>query len=218
MKNFIKQNKHVINLLFITLIIAIISGLAAFGQQLGATTPSQLYKIDDESIDYSIQTEDISDNSINITTELINLPQPSQESSTKNNENNTEVYTSLYKEGTEEYFTEDKELESEEPKEVNIETVTLKINNQEYNTNLGESNTVYEVMEKLAQESNFSFSGKEYSSLGFFVDEINGVKNNNKTGEYWIYYVNGVSAKVGISNYLLNNNDLIEWKYESSNF
>ena len=72
-------------------------------------------------------------------------------------------------------------------------------------------------MTKLKSEGEVSFSGKEYSSMGFFVEEINGVKNDNLAGKYWIYYINGQSAQVGISNYIIKPNDLIEWKYGNTN-
>ena len=102
--------------------------------------------------------------------------------------------------------------------EINPIVVTLKINDSPYNTTVTEDTTVYSLMDKLTKETNFSFSGKNYSGLGYFVDKINGIKNDNSNGKYWIYYINGQSAKVGISNYIINNNDLIEWKYENSNF
>jgi seryl-tRNA synthetase len=96
--------------------------------------------------------------------------------------------------------------------------IILKINNTEYKTVLPENYNVYDLIKKLSEETDFSFSGKEHSGLGYFIEEINGIKNNNKTGQYWIYYINGESAKVGISNYIINKNDIIEWKYENSNF
>ena len=70
-------------------------------------------------------------------------------------------------------------------------------------------------MDKLQAESDFRYSGKNYSSLGFFVEEVNGVKNTNK---YWVYYLNGVSAKAGISTQKINSGDNIKWSYENSTF
>jgi hypothetical protein len=117
------------------------------------------------------------------------------------------------------------EVESEEEPKKKVEKQTeignktiLKINNTQHETILPKNSNVYDLMKKLSEETDFSFSGGEYSGLGYFVEEINGIKNNNKTGQYWIYYVNDESAKVGISNYIINKNDIIEWKYENSNF
>lgn len=69
-------------------------------------------------------------------------------------------------------------------------------------------------MQIIRKDYPFTFSGKEYSGLGFFVEEINGVKNNTQEGRYWIYYINGKKAQVGISSYILKPNDIIMWKYE----
>jgi len=77
--------------------------------------------------------------------------------------------------------------------------------------------SAYDLMENLKSENKINFFGRNYPGLGFFVEEINGVKNN-PSGENWIYYVNGEPAPVGISNYILKNNDIIEWKYEEKFF
>lgn len=75
-----------------------------------------------------------------------------------------------------------------------------------------------DLLDKLQTESDFSFSGKNYPGIGFFVNEMNGTKNDNKQGKYWVYYLNGQSAQVGISNQKINSGDNIEWKYEKSTF
>jgi len=98
--------------------------------------------------------------------------------------------------------------------------ITLKVSGEEYNTELKPDTTVYELMQNLSASSvkSFIFSGKDYSAgMGYFVTGINGIKNDPQTGKYWIYYINGESAKIGISNYIINKGDIIEWKYENSN-
>jgi len=77
--------------------------------------------------------------------------------------------------------------------------------------------SAYDLMNLLKMENKINFSGKNYSGLGFFVEEINGLKNN-PLGENWIYYVNGQPAQVGVSNYLIKNDDIIEWRYEKESF
>jgi hypothetical protein len=62
------------------------------------------------------------------------------------------------------------------------------------------------------KENNFSFETKEYPSLGIFVEGINGI--NETPGKYWIYYVNGKEASIGISKYILKSGDVIFWKQE----
>lgn len=80
-----------------------------------------------------------------------------------------------------------------------------------------EGSNAYQAMERLREQQGFSFNGKEHPGLGFFVEEIEGMKNNqNKSGMYWIYYVNGKKAEVGISQYIIQAGDTIEWKYEGS--
>jgi hypothetical protein len=96
--------------------------------------------------------------------------------------------------------------------------VILKVNGEEYTVEYREKMTVYDLMQILASSSQkpFIFSTKEYTGMGKFVDEINGIKNDNQKGLYWIYYMNGEPAKIGISNYIIHQGDTIEWKYENS--
>ncbi|MFA6423781.1 MAG: DUF4430 domain-containing protein [Candidatus Magasanikbacteria bacterium] len=96
--------------------------------------------------------------------------------------------------------------------------VTIKIIDKLYTLNLPENSTGYNAMQKLITDKKISAIFKEYKGVGYFLEEIDGQKNNNQTGEYWIYYINGQPAKIGISSYILKNNDLITWKYEHSKF
>jgi hypothetical protein len=52
--------------------------------------------------------------------------------------------------------------------------------------------------------------------MGKFIESINGVVGNEN--DSWIYYVNGVEAKVGVSNYKINPGDVVSWKYEKSDY
>lgn len=99
-------------------------------------------------------------------------------------------------------------------------TSTIYVNDQKYELVLPKNSSVHQAMNLLSQQTNFTFGGKQYASLGFFVDEINGLKNNSKTNQYWIYYINDQSAKVGISNYNIKSGDIIKWRYtyETSQF
>lgn len=98
--------------------------------------------------------------------------------------------------------------------EIDFISVTLKIEGKEYLAELHPGVNVYDLMDRVREETGLTFSGREYSGLGFFVDEINSLKNSPFHGKYWIYYINGVIAKQGISQYYLNHDDIIEWKYE----
>jgi len=78
-----------------------------------------------------------------------------------------------------------------------------------------EDGTVYEFMNALTRVSDFTFSGKDFGAgLGYFVESINGIKNDRKKGRYWIFYKNGQKAKQGISQTPIHVGDNITWSYE----
>ncbi len=52
---------------------------------------------------------------------------------------------------------------------------------------------------------------KEYD-FGVFVEGINGVKGNDEY--FWSLYVNGEQSKVGATEVLLKDGDVVEWRYE----
>jgi hypothetical protein len=90
--------------------------------------------------------------------------------------------------------------------------ITLSVGSTAYQVYAPEHASVLDVMRTLATTNAFSFSGKEFPSLGFFVDSINGKKNGD--GLYWILYVNGTSSDTGASETFLKAGDAVEWKYE----
>jgi len=94
----------------------------------------------------------------------------------------------------------------------------IEISGEKYLVNLPEKSTVYDALMKLQTDKKISVKMKEFSGLGYFVEEINGLKNDNQANKYWIYYINDQTAKIGISSYILKNNDLITWKYEDEKF
>jgi len=109
--------------------------------------------------------------------------------------------------------TEDFRGESEN---VLLKTSTLEINGQRYEDNIATGTSVYDFMSKLREEGKINFTEKNYTGIGKFIDSINGVKGNGS--ENWIYYVNGIEAQVGVSNYKIKPGDVISWKYEKSNY
>lgn len=78
-----------------------------------------------------------------------------------------------------------------------------------------EGDSLLDAMSELKNSGQISFEGKEFSAMGFFVEEINGFKQLPRERKYWRYYVNNKEASVGISNYKLKNNDSIQWKLEA---
>ena len=92
--------------------------------------------------------------------------------------------------------------------------VNLEIEGIGYQVSVALGSSVYDAMVQAQETSDLSFEGIEYSGIGFFMEKINGLRQNPRVGKYWIYYINGVSAKVGISVYIIKDNDVISWKYE----
>ena len=73
--------------------------------------------------------------------------------------------------------------------------------------------TLFEAMQALSLVGTFTFTGRDYAGLGFFVESINGVPNAG--GKYWVFYLNGVSSTEGVSLVKLKQGDLVEWKFRS---
>ena len=92
--------------------------------------------------------------------------------------------------------------------------VSLVVLDKKYETNAEEGESVFDAMKKIEidNQKEFSFKFKNYSSLGSFVEEINGEKGT--PGKYWIYYVNDKKASVGVSKYILKEGDIINWRRE----
>ncbi|MEK7601492.1 MAG: DUF4430 domain-containing protein [Patescibacteria group bacterium] len=92
--------------------------------------------------------------------------------------------------------------------------VTFKAGDRIYGTYIASNESVLALMRSLASTTDFKFTGKEYPSLGFFVESINGKKNGD--GAYWILYINGKSSDLGASNATIHAGDTVEWRYEKS--
>ncbi len=92
------------------------------------------------------------------------------------------------------------------------EKVNLIVFEKKYEVAIKENDSVYKVMENLQKnkENNFTFSYKEYPSLGIFIDKINNMEGGG--GKYWLYYVNGEEATIGVSEYILKGGDIIKWE------
>ena len=83
-----------------------------------------------------------------------------------------------------------------------------------YKLQITTTSTVYDAM----KQSKLDFKTKTFAGLGEFVEEIGGLKNDPQDGKYWIYFINGETAKLGISTQIVEPNDLIEWKYGTTDF
>jgi hypothetical protein len=102
-----------------------------------------------------------------------------------------------------------------EKKEIgpNYKIAYLEIEKESYKGEVIEGESVYDFMNRLKERNVINFKEKTYAGLGKFIEEINGIKGNGE--KYWIYYVNGEKAKIGVSIYKLNPGDVVSWKYEN---
>jgi hypothetical protein len=80
-----------------------------------------------------------------------------------------------------------------------------------FRDDIPDETTVYDFMSKLQSEGKINFTEKNYVGMGELIDSINGIKNNGN--QNWIYYVNGVEAQKGVSNYKIKSGDIVSWKY-----
>ena len=109
--------------------------------------------------------------------------------------------------------TEDKK--NTEKVDKNTESIKIEVGEKSYVVMVAPGSTVYDAMKKLSDDksSGFVFHSKEYSSLGNFVDSINGVPGT--PGSYWLYYLNGKKASIGVSKNKIKSGDVVTWKQES---
>ena len=70
--------------------------------------------------------------------------------------------------------------------------------------------SLYDALVSAKDSGQIEFSGKNYSGLGFFMTSIGNLYRGN--GENLFYYINNKEASVGVSSYLLQDGDIIEWK------
>jgi len=96
-------------------------------------------------------------------------------------------------------------------KTTKIAETILEVNGIKYESKITGVISVYQFMKKLQKEGKINFKDITYSGMGKFIEEINGVRNGNKS---WIYYVNEKKANIGISNYKIKTGDVVSWKYE----
>ncbi len=95
-----------------------------------------------------------------------------------------------------------------------IPNATLLLGGRMYAVFAPSGSTVLDAMRTLASTSDFTFSGREYPSLGYFVDSVGGKKA--ESGYSWILYLNGKLSGTGVSQTKLEAGDAIEWRYEKN--
>ncbi len=88
----------------------------------------------------------------------------------------------------------------------------LEINGVTLKGEIKEGENVYNFMSTLRKRGQIKFKEKNFIGIGQFIEEINGVRSDGN--KYWIYYVNGKKAEIGVSNYKIKEGDVVSWKYE----
>ena len=78
---------------------------------------------------------------------------------------------------------------------------------------LAKDSTAADLLEKVTSENNLELVKKDYGELGVFVESIGDTANDTRGDHYWQYWVNNVYAQIGASNSILNDGDIIEWKF-----
>lgn len=73
-----------------------------------------------------------------------------------------------------------------------------------------ENETFYSTLVSAQKSGLITFTGKEYSGLGFFVSDIGDL--HMTPGKNLLYYINGKEASVGVSTYIPKNGDVVEWR------
>lgn len=104
---------------------------------------------------------------------------------------------------------EDKE-DTETQAVVYSKSASLIVSGEEFVIQSTGQTTVYDAMNSLTAEGKMTFEGKNYPGLGFFVTQINSLQSGD--GKNLMYYINGVEASVGVSSYIVQEGDIIEWK------
>ncbi len=72
-----------------------------------------------------------------------------------------------------------------------------------------EGNNVYEIT-----NDSTSVEGNWFGDL-VYVYSISGVSEHDTSDRYWQYWVNGVRAGIAANKYILQDDDVIEWKFSS---
>lgn len=92
--------------------------------------------------------------------------------------------------------------------------VAITVGQKSYTVSIVPNTNLLGVMKKLQKEQDFTFTTKTFSGLGEFVESINGIANNSN--QYWMYYIDGNLANIGVSQYTPKAGDIIVWKFEKS--
>lgn len=95
--------------------------------------------------------------------------------------------------------------------DVNL-TITADDESTTYSTVAREGFSVLDVLQLASDENDFELETQE-SSFGVYINGLAG-KTGGDNNKYWMYYVNNESATVGVADYVVEDGDSIEFKFE----
>ena len=84
----------------------------------------------------------------------------------------------------------------------------------EFVSDIPNGSTVLDLMNSKSTNE-FNYSGKNFSGMGLFVEEINGINNIPENNVYWKILVNGEETSVGVSDKIINHGDIIRFVLDS---
>jgi len=101
-----------------------------------------------------------------------------------------------------------------------VHNVSLMISGMDWTDSFVSENTsnvtVSALLFEWAAHNNISIETQYWSGYDSYLITSIGNNSNGKNNFYWQYYVNDEYADVGCSSYVLNDNDVVLWQYESS--
>ena len=81
-----------------------------------------------------------------------------------------------------------------------------------------ENKTAFDILRAAQSHPCFNFNHAVNPTYGAYITSICGVSNENTLHNYWMFYVNGERAQVGVSSYQISPNDMIQMRYLHMNF
>jgi len=94
----------------------------------------------------------------------------------------------------------------------NVFSLTINAGNVTVHAEFNKGDTLKDVLDKSVKSAIIYVNGKDYPDLGFFVTDIGSLHSGG--GKNLIYYINGKESSVGVSSYVPQNGDIIDWKLE----
>ncbi|PIR68302.1 hypothetical protein COU49_01925 [Candidatus Nomurabacteria bacterium CG10_big_fil_rev_8_21_14_0_10_35_16] len=89
-------------------------------------------------------------------------------------------------------------------------SIILTFGDKTLNLSFNQGMSLYEIFTQAQEKGEIDFSGRKYPGLGFFVTEIGHLRHG--VNDNLMYFVNGEEAEVGVSSYVPEDGDIINWQ------